>query len=314
MLGKLLTGRVAESILPARQQTAAGTAYDLYQPAKKPLATVMIIYGFSYPGEKDRRVLNFARALSGSGLRVVVPVLPGLKSFVFSPDDLGRLEDLICHLSKQHQTPLRLIAFSFGAGLTLIAAGRPNLAQQIDLLLLFDPYYSLEEAWAELQAMPVASREQKSRWQDHVWNQLVVAYRFRDELPISNADREALLAVLAAYDHDKAAADQYYDAVLAPIGLPPLDALLPSASTLRQLSPAGQLDHVSAGVFIIHDTRYERLSVTHSERILAALPDRPVGPSHRLLATSLVAHVYPRWSTELMDFWPLLLMFAALYD
>jgi alpha-beta hydrolase superfamily lysophospholipase len=129
------------------QKTLRGTSYDLYEPIGSTKGIHMMVYGLDYAGEKDPRLVHFAKAYVDSGFRVAIPKLPGLKSFAFEIGDVERIGDLISSLHRQYGFPIRITAFSVGAGLALVALSQYSFEEEVDLILMFSPYYSLPELW-----------------------------------------------------------------------------------------------------------------------------------------------------------------------
>jgi len=313
MLVQYLTKRGVPEFTPQRMSTPQGTEYDLYEPKGSIYSSVLMIYGLTYAGEKDPRLVRFASSLNSSGLRVVIPVLPGLKSFAATLGDLERLVDLLHFLPVQYGYPLRAIGFSIGGGLMLVAAGRREIATNLDALLLFDPYYSLQDVLAEHLVVTRPSHSDNNRWQTYVWNQLALAYRFSKHMFLSPDEFKELIHILENYGSAKSQAESFYDRVLQYHQLPQPKYFMPMKTELEQLSPAGQLAHVSARVLIFHDPNYDRMPTSQSQQIIAELNGRSPIIKHKLLITPLLNHVHPQFSMQLFDIFPLLRMFGALY-
>src|SRR4030042_1519894 len=100
-----MTGRPPASgdrrLREARLRTGTGTEYDLYEPLRTAIRTVIAVSGLTLKGERDHRLVNFCRALAGSGVRVAAPALPGLKAYRFDESDLDILVALSRGLHKQ---------------------------------------------------------------------------------------------------------------------------------------------------------------------------------------------------------------------
>ena len=83
-------------------------------PIYQMMTTVIMIYGLTLLGEEDPRLVRFASSSAKSGLRVIVPILPGLKSMDICMDDLDIISQLASHLYEEYKKPIGLVAFSAG--------------------------------------------------------------------------------------------------------------------------------------------------------------------------------------------------------
>lgn len=122
--------------VPTRHGTIAARAY-VTTPAST--ATLLVIPGVHQGGLDEPRQTYFATRLAATGLTVVVVPLPDLREFRLTGRSTTQIEDAAQWLlSNRTLTPrgrMGLAGISFGGGLAVVAAGRPSIADRLDLVL-----------------------------------------------------------------------------------------------------------------------------------------------------------------------------------
>lgn len=116
----------------------------LYRPTGSPGAssrTVLVVPGLHAAGVEEPRLDRLSRRLAGGGVTVLSLPLPDLRKFLVTPRSTDMIEDAALWLAGQPAiTPtgrIGLIGISFGGGLALVAAGRPSLANRLDMVVSF---------------------------------------------------------------------------------------------------------------------------------------------------------------------------------
>ena len=257
------------------QLTENGTTYDLYEPAGRSRQTFILLYGLDMAGEQDARLIRLARAFVGSGFRVAIPSLPGLKSLSFDRGDKRAVADLVTHLHEKH-------------------------GDQIDPLLLFGPYYSLSDLWTTWQACDTPASNRAKDWDCFLWTQMVSAFRNRDSLGLPSAEERELVDLLQNYCTGTSLRRkrEFHERVLQSRNIQSRKDAPPDQRTLEDLSPQGHMHHVTSRVLILHDSTDRLISPDHSQRILAELrePDATT-----LLITPVMSHVSPSSAWRVFD-------------
>jgi pimeloyl-ACP methyl ester carboxylesterase len=286
-----------------RLQTTDGAAYDLYEPRARPRRTVVLIYGLTLEGELDPRVVAFAQALSESGLRAVVPVLPGLKSFRFLADDLTAVEDLLATLRARHGGPVAVVAFSTGAALALAAASSPELREHIDPILLFGPACDLELLWEGFRGTcerpPVTPKE----WDHAIYVHAALAYRCQERLALSPEEARGLAGLLGSYCRRPSLEEKkaFYERVLQgresqTLGLQSLEY-----DAVHHLYSMENAKRVRSRVLMIHDPFDHVVPSQHAKKVYRTLRGREGCGGERLVLTSFLAHASERRGWGLGD-------------
>lgn len=84
---------------------------------------VVLIHGVHYKGIDEPRLERFARAIAGAGIAVMAPEITELKDYQVEPRSIETVGASL-HAMKErlHQGHVGVIGFSFGGGLSLLAA------------------------------------------------------------------------------------------------------------------------------------------------------------------------------------------------
>ncbi|HYO55240.1 hypothetical protein [Archangium sp.] len=107
----------------------------LFRPEHPRGRTVLLTPGVHADGIDEPRLVKLARALSAGGLTVITPELPDLLLYQITPREPDMLEDAALWSSAQPELApdgrVGLMGISFAGGLSVVAAGRPSLADKV---------------------------------------------------------------------------------------------------------------------------------------------------------------------------------------
>ena len=132
--------------VPTRHGPVTGR---LYRPAGAGVSsrTVMVVPGLHAEGVDEPRLDRLGSRLAATGTTVLSLPLPDLRRFMVTPKSTDVIEDAARWLADQHTVTgsgrIGLIGISFGAGLALVAAGRPSLTGKLDMVVSFGGYGDL---------------------------------------------------------------------------------------------------------------------------------------------------------------------------
>jgi pimeloyl-ACP methyl ester carboxylesterase len=285
------------------QKTNAGTRYDLYTPEGHIIRTVIIISGLTILGEKDPRVINFARALTEFGIRVAAIALPGLKSYRFEEGDIGAIIDLATILNDKYGQKIGIVAFSIGGTLALTAVIDPSLSAIVDPLILFSPGYSLSEIWDRLKAKLEGTPTNDEDWDNYYWLRLIMAFRTMDSSDFNRFEREELIRMLRIWCFEPTLDEkkEFYERTLKGREAENIENQESETEQLNKISPAGKLHDIDAGVFILHDQYDGLIPPEDSERLFGELSERGQGNIQKICVTPLLSHVTARTTWRVHD-------------
>jgi pimeloyl-ACP methyl ester carboxylesterase len=271
--------------------TVSGAQFELYEPRGQARKTVLLVTGVGVWGEAEPRLIRLARTLTAAGMRVAVPLLPGLKELRFEQNDLDLARDCLRYILHAYQEPLVVVALSTGGSIALTLSTEPEFVDVIPLILLFSPICDPPATWQIVDQMartPIADLQNAD---DEIWVHMVNAYRHAEILGFTPAEKAAIKEHLKRYTLGLTAAEKiaFYQTVIArrPMnGHPSLD----EAAALRAVSPLGRVSGSRARVLVIHDAQDFVIPNTHIHALKAELDGRTV-PDNRILITPALAHV-----------------------
>jgi dienelactone hydrolase len=128
------TTRVTEREISIPTRRGAMRA-RLYEPAGSHTRAALLTSGLHASGIDEPRLVRLARDLASSHIAVVTPDIPELSRFEIAPAITDAIEDAglwlaaDAALAPDHQAAL--MGISFSGGLSVVAAGRPSLAQRV---------------------------------------------------------------------------------------------------------------------------------------------------------------------------------------
>lgn len=107
----------------------------LYTPERSHHRAALLTSGLHASGIDEPRLVRLARQVAASGVAVVTPDIPELSRFDISPaitdaiEDSGRWLSSDPALAPDHR--VGVMGISFSGGLSIVAAGRPSLADRV---------------------------------------------------------------------------------------------------------------------------------------------------------------------------------------
>lgn len=311
MRRRLLAARMLmDYLMPMRRQikpylrhTPKDYSYEVYEPLKISSKAVMMIYGFTIAGEKEVRLVRLAKSFAAAGFRVIVPVLPGIKSINIEMGDLDILVDLMTTLCNESDNSIGIVGFSVGGGLALVAAADPGLNGFVDPIILLGPYYSLPELWSDLWRKDIYSPITDKQYNDFIWQQMVLAYRDHRELNFSKDELDELENLLQVYCFESSLSRKLeaYERLVKPRGLFDPRSVPMDINELERLSPCNKLGKLQSRVLIIHDPHDPLSPCEQSSQIIEELQKRGYPSRQRLLISSMFSHIDIQTSLKISD-------------
>jgi rhamnosyltransferase len=279
-----------------RRETGRGTAFELYEPVAPARRTVLLVPGFTMEGEHDSRLVAFAESLCESGVRAVVPILPGLKSFQFLEEDLKAVEDVVAERHAQEGRPVALAAFSVGGVLALAACATQSLVDAVDRVLLISPSCDVESLWEGFRETCGRSPVTEKEWDHAIFVRAALAYRCRSRMDFAPTEERDLVAMLASYCHHPPLEEKkaFYERVLRSRERDVLALQTLEQEVVHALYTQAQLAQVRSRVLILHDPFDHVVPPNHAERLYGTLQRREGSGGERLVFTSFLAHASER--------------------
>ncbi|MGB5259347.1 MAG: hypothetical protein WBO34_02355, partial [Gammaproteobacteria bacterium] len=150
----LVTSRLAAQVpRPSRESVSFMTggeqrAADLYHTSQAARAGIVLVPGVAARGRRDARVIAIATTLARLDFTVLVPDMPGVRSYRMRSSDAREVADSFSWLASQPGLAppghIGIAGFSYGAGPVLLAALQPDIRDRVHFVLAVGGYYSME--------------------------------------------------------------------------------------------------------------------------------------------------------------------------
>ena len=122
---------------------------DLYLSPEGARAGIVLVPGVVARGKDDPRLVAVARTLARVRFAVLVPDMPGVRSFRMRASDAREVADAFAWLAARPQLSPQgragIAGFSYGAAPVLIGALQPDIRQRVRFLLCVGGYYNLHQ-------------------------------------------------------------------------------------------------------------------------------------------------------------------------
>lgn len=287
----------------------------LYQPTTGSRRTVILTAGVHAEGIDEPRLVKLARDFAATGITVLTPELPDLLEYRITPRLPDMLEDVVAWTAADPAlAPDRrvgLVGISFSGGLSVVAAGRKRIAQDVAFVVSFGGHGDLGRT---LQYLCTGMQPDGGYRQPHDYGVVIILLNGTDRLvPASDVEplRRAIRVFLQAshvdmVDHTRAqgifrqAIDleptlkepartllHYVNtrdvAHLGPVLLPHVESVTTDPNLSAERSPAP-----AAPVFLLHGSDDNVIPSVESALLARALEAQ--GASVHLLRSSLITH------------------------
>ena len=264
---------------------------DAYVPADGVRAGMVLVPGLAVAGKNDPRLVALARTLARVGFMVLIPDIPGFRSYRMGAEDVDVLVTAVQALAvapeMQPRLPLGIGAFSFAVGPTLITALDTRVAERVDFVVAVGGYQDLRRlityytTGAHRDDRDTPTPYDKGKW--------IFALGVSEKLP-DTADRLAIQAVARrAIYAGSGESDVPAPASLSPGGaalielltnttaerVPLLLARLPEPlrAEISALNPAEQpMDELRAKLLLLHGRGDNIIPYTESIALSESVP------------------------------------------
>jgi acetyl esterase/lipase len=119
----------------------------IYRPEGVPSRAAVVFPGVHGGGVDEPRLVELCQRLAATGTTVVCAPLPELREFIITARSTDQIEDItgwaVDEPAVGATRRVALVGVSFAGGLTLVAAGRPALANRIDVVVSIGGYGDL---------------------------------------------------------------------------------------------------------------------------------------------------------------------------
>jgi dienelactone hydrolase len=236
--------------------------------------------------------VHFAEALARLGVVTLVPESSGMLAERLTFDEVDAVRaslDLLRGLPEVDPQRVGLVGLSASGGLSIVAAGQPDLRDRVRFVNSFGSYADATSLLLDVLSRSIDVRGEIRAWQPEARTVEVVANALGDA-GVDKAHQQAMLGGMT-----RAQAQQTIAAMPPSVG-----------RNLAQVSPSAYLGQVHAHLYLMHDVDDSFIPFTESRDLVARAPR---GVVERYTEFSIFAHVIPDrpvpWQTFLPDLWRL---------
>jgi dienelactone hydrolase len=280
----------------------------LYRRAgDRPGPGVVVAHGVHFRGIDEPRLVAFSRALARSGLVVLTPELADLADYRITPDSADRIADSVRWFASRsdwiENDRVGLLGFSFAGGLSLVAAGEPEVGKRLTWVASVGGHHDLSRVLRFFVENRVDTPRGLAPKQAHEYGPVVLVYEELDRLA-PEADRELLRDALRSWLHEDRAEARALAAratskeaqrLFARVESHRLDELAADlealirerADALERLSPRGKLARIPCPVYLLHGSGDTVIPASETDWADLELGAR----EHRALVSPLLEHV-----------------------
>jgi hypothetical protein len=287
----------ALTAMPAREHRsytyAVGTVEaDLFRPMDSGQhgALVLLLGAGDLP--RSDLAVHFAEALARVGVVTLVPESSGMLAERVTFDEVDAVRasvDLLRGLPTVDSERIGLVGLSASGGLSIVAAGQPDLRDRVRFVNSFGSYADVSNLLVDVLSRSIDVNGEIRAWQPEPRTVEVVANAL-DGVGVDKAVQQEMLGGMS-----RAQAKQVIAAIPPPV-----------ARSLAQVSPVTYLGQVRAHLYLMHDVDDSFIPFTESRALVA---QAPAGVVQRYTEFSIFAHVIPNrpvpWQTFLPDLWRL---------
>jgi dienelactone hydrolase len=272
-----------------------------------PAPGVVVAHGVHFRGIDEPRLVAFSRALAESGLVVLTPELADLADYRITPEGAERIAESVRWFAARSDLVagerVGLLGFSFAGGLSLLAAGDPEVGPHLSWVASVGGHHDLSRVLRFFVDNRVETPRGIVPKQAHEYGVVVLAYDNLDRL-VPEPEREPARDALRAWLHeDRATAHALAERMTSPearllfarleshrlgeLGADLRTVIGDRAESLEHLSPRGKLARITCPVYLLHGAGDSVIPSSETDWADVELGAR----EHRALVSPLLEHV-----------------------
>jgi pimeloyl-ACP methyl ester carboxylesterase len=326
LIRKLVTEPVRTE--EVRFPTTAGVVRGrLYLPERHTDALgLVVLHGVHHLGIEEPRLMGFAAAMAGCGLRVLTPQLPGIADYHVDQGSVRVIGESAKWFAEQTRAPVGVLGLSFSGGLALVAAGNPNYKKDFKYVFAVGSQDSMDHVanyyLTGREVRPDGTTEQLT---PHEYGSLVLEYEhLEDFLPAE--DEAAIRSVLREHLYEDKHAKEVAEAKLnerqrteAAVVMDSNSAVTKTrltasdakhAEEMKELSPHGLLKTMTTPVYLLHG---QADNIIPAAETLWMASELPKTTAKEVLISPVLSHIdLDAAKPKVLDQWRLVHFFALL--
>ena len=275
---------------------------------------MVVVHGVHHLGIDEPRLMALARALSASGIRVLTPELSALADYKIDSASINLIGESSRNLSASTGKKVGVLGVSFGGGLSLIAAARPQYAPYISFVVSVGAHDDLERVSQFLITNQTPRPDGTTlHMQAHEYGPLVLIYSHLEDFfpPADLAAAHKALRLLLwenVAESKKAAArlsppsrqkmELLYRGEVEPLDSEMKQAILRHRAEMAPASPHGQLASLHVPVLLLHGSAD---NVIPPSEMLWLQQDVPAADLQGALLSPAISHASMQSAPSLAD-------------
>ena len=277
----------------------------MYVPANAPNAPAMVVlHGVHHLGMDEPRLMGFAAALAGCGIRVLTPELPGIKDYHVSEESVRTIGESVKWFAAQTGAPVGVMGLSFSGGLALVAAAEPRYHPAFKFVFAVGSQDSMDRVAGYYRTgsdlRPNGTVEELAA---HEYGPLVLEYEYLEDF-VPSADLAPVKALLRAHLYEDKQAEADASLALNPAQKREAIGLLDSTSAetrariavliskhtgeMARLSPRGRLEDLNTPVYLLHGAADNVIPAAETLWLASELPREEL---QAVLVSPVLSHV-----------------------
>jgi len=275
---------------------------------------MLIVHGVHHLGIDEPRLVAFARALSAGGIRVLTPELAALADYRIDSQSIDLIGYSARSLSASVGQKVGVLGISFGGGLSLIAAARPQFAPYISFVVSVGAHDDLNRVSQFLITNTISRPDGTTlEMQAHEYGPLILIYSHLEDF-FPPAEVRAAHDALRLLLWEKVDESKKITAMLSPPSREKMDllykhdvdalademkeAIARHQAEMAPASPRGQLRSLHVPVLLMHGAAD---NVIPPSEMLWLQQDIPSGLVKDALISPALSHVSMEGKPSLLD-------------
>jgi pimeloyl-ACP methyl ester carboxylesterase len=321
---------------PFTEETGTATAgagsfrYRIYKPTDvNHPAGMLLLCGVHHLSIEEPRLINFSRALVRAGIEVMTPELKDLADYHVVPRSIDVIgQSAVFFKDRLGTAKVGVLGLSFSGGLALLAAARPDYAQNIGFVVTVGAHDDLARVSRFFATNTIEKPDGSSAsFPAHDYGALILVYSHLEDFfaqPDVPIARDALRLLLwETPDFAKQVAQlspegqaefellvHHRDQLQQPL----LQSIQKHAEEMRVVSPHGQIGQLRVPVMLLHATAD---SVIPASETMWLARDLPAGQVRTMLISPALIHIHMGHTEQKVSFsqkWDLVDFIAKVLD
>lgn len=302
LVAEEVTLATTDGAVRARIYRRAGSGADA-----RPGRGLVLAHGVHYRGIDERRLVPFAEELARAGLVVLTPELTDLMDYRITPSGVRVIAASVRHLHERRDLVapggIGIMGFSFAGGLSLIAAGEPDVADRVAFVTSVGGHHDLVRVLRFFVSDEVDTPHGRIQQKAHEYGLVVLIYGQLDRF-VPEADRAVLHDALKLWLQEKpeeawavasrrstVEGERLFERVangrLRELRAEIEAVIIETRPALDSVSPRGRLARIAAPVYLLHGSADSVIPASE-----AAWAEQELGSrDHQALVSPLLDHV-----------------------